>query len=171
MAGGSINPSTATSRNPKKHGGVSKPHPKTRGSFKAASKNTSTVHQRGGCGGGEICLFEAYKNPFDQPRGIDKHFVPSVFGRNLQCKPVRGVNFLEECHWILAYKFLSENGRCVHHFCHNILASTTNTATRHLKEVLFALLCWWLGLHRVVVVDLVTGYGCPVRNPVPTKIP
>jgi hypothetical protein len=25
--------------------------------------------------------------------------VPSVFGRNLQCKPVRGVNFREECHW------------------------------------------------------------------------
>jgi hypothetical protein len=25
--------------------------------------------------------------------------VPSVFGRNLQCQPVRGVDFLEECHW------------------------------------------------------------------------
>jgi hypothetical protein len=24
---------------------------------------------------------------------------PSVFGPNLQCKPVRGVNFREECHW------------------------------------------------------------------------
>jgi hypothetical protein len=24
---------------------------------------------------------------------------PSVFGRNLQCEPVRGVNFREECHW------------------------------------------------------------------------
>jgi hypothetical protein len=25
--------------------------------------------------------------------------LPLVFGRNLQCKPVRGVNFREECHW------------------------------------------------------------------------
>jgi hypothetical protein len=25
--------------------------------------------------------------------------VPSVFRRNLQCQPVRGVNFREECHW------------------------------------------------------------------------
>jgi hypothetical protein len=29
---------------------------------------------------------------------------PSVFGRNLQCKPVRGVNFREECHWSHAWK-------------------------------------------------------------------
>jgi heterodisulfide reductase subunit A-like polyferredoxin len=26
-------------------------------------------------------------------------FIPSVFGRNLQWKPVRGVNIREECHW------------------------------------------------------------------------
>jgi hypothetical protein len=26
--------------------------------------------------------------------------VPSVFGRNLQCQPVRRVNTREECHWI-----------------------------------------------------------------------
>jgi hypothetical protein len=25
--------------------------------------------------------------------------VPSVFGPNLQCKPVKGVNFRDECHW------------------------------------------------------------------------
>jgi hypothetical protein len=25
--------------------------------------------------------------------------VPSAFGRNLQCQPVRGVNTREECHW------------------------------------------------------------------------
>jgi hypothetical protein len=25
--------------------------------------------------------------------------VPPVFGRKLQCQPVRGVNFREECHW------------------------------------------------------------------------
>jgi hypothetical protein len=29
---------------------------------------------------------------------------PSVFGRNLQCNPVRGVNFREECHWSHACK-------------------------------------------------------------------
>jgi hypothetical protein len=46
---------------------------------------------------------------------------PSAFGRNLQCKPVRGVNFREECRWSHAcsleanmrgvheWKFLSEN--------------------------------------------------------------
>jgi hypothetical protein len=29
---------------------------------------------------------------------------PSVFGRNLQCQPVRGVNTREECHWPHACK-------------------------------------------------------------------
>jgi hypothetical protein len=54
------------------------------------------------------------------------HQMPSVFGRNLQCKPVRGANFREACHrshaWqrfkrskgvklngILECNFLSEN--------------------------------------------------------------
>jgi hypothetical protein len=30
---------------------------------------------------------------------ICRNVVPSVFGRKLQCQPVRGVNFREECHW------------------------------------------------------------------------
>jgi hypothetical protein len=29
--------------------------------------------------------------------------LPSVIGRNLQCQPVRGVNFREECHWSHAW--------------------------------------------------------------------
>jgi hypothetical protein len=29
---------------------------------------------------------------------------PSVFGRNFPCKPVRGVNFREECHWSHAWQ-------------------------------------------------------------------
>jgi hypothetical protein len=28
-----------------------------------------------------------------------EQLLPSVFGRNLQCQPVRGVNFRDECHW------------------------------------------------------------------------
>jgi hypothetical protein len=56
---------------------------------------------------------------------ISRKLVPSVFGRNLQCEPVRGVDTREECHWshackrfkrarvgtngILECKFLSKN--------------------------------------------------------------
>jgi hypothetical protein len=32
--------------------------------------------------------------------------VPTVFGRNLQCKPVRGVNLREECHWSHHVRFM-----------------------------------------------------------------
>jgi hypothetical protein len=40
---------------------------------------------------------------------VSRCVVPLVSGRNLQCQPVRGVNFREECHWIprmFACKFL-----------------------------------------------------------------
>ena len=34
-----------------------------------------------------------------KPFRHDPRSVPSVFGRNLQCQPVRRVNTREECHW------------------------------------------------------------------------
>jgi hypothetical protein len=74
--------------------------------------------------------------PYDEELpGADVVTIPSVFGRNLQCKPVREVNFRDECHWshasksfkrtcvgsngILECKFLPENAHraapIVHH--------------------------------------------------------
>jgi hypothetical protein len=40
----------------------------------------------------------------------DRPYSPSVFRRNLQCQPVRGVNIREECHWLHACKSFKRAG-------------------------------------------------------------
>jgi len=65
---------------------------------------SSSKRASGRCSTQQIIL--CYKTDLDLScwRGRRLHHVPSVFGRNLQCQPVRKVNTREECHWSHACK-------------------------------------------------------------------
>ncbi len=46
-----------------------------------------------------------YPHQESKPRFVHLHHcIPLVFGRNLQCEPVRGVDTREECHWSHAWQ-------------------------------------------------------------------
>jgi hypothetical protein len=60
------------------------------------------------CVSSKLCIWMHRCGRVKKPCGEESgcHFAiadipgePSVFGRSLQCQPVRGVNFREECHW------------------------------------------------------------------------
>jgi hypothetical protein len=57
------------------------------------------MRRRSGCDGVQESLGDLLGRIARGGRDQETVAVPSVFERNLQCQPVRGVNTREECHW------------------------------------------------------------------------